>query len=235
MSAENKALVQRWFDRVWNEGRVEGIDEMFAADGVAHGLGQDLHGPSEFKVFHATFRGAFPEVRLQIEDMSAEGYKDAYRFTATGTHRAGDLCFAETGRTVRFLWMASVRITNGRIEIPRFKPKGDMATISARIEGAARNVLEVLAQRPLSLGERLPIDATTATGHGVILLRLQRPMLSEVPFEDWRFNVDGTIRDLAGTMTTRNLAISQGQLGKGPPVDNAEATAEMFQLTAQPI
>lgn len=103
-------------------------------------------------------------------------------------------------------------VTNGRIEIPRFKPKGDMATISARIEGPARRILEVLAQRPLSLGERLPIDAATATGHGVLLLRLQRPMLSDVPFEDWRFNVDGTIRDLAGTMTARNLAIGQGHL-----------------------
>lgn len=30
-------------------------------------------------------------------------------------------------------------------------------------------------------------------------------------------------------------AICMGQLGKGPPVDNAKATAEMFALTAQPI
>ena len=115
MSAENKALVQRWFDRVWNEGRAEAIDEMFAADGVAHGLGQDLRGPSEFKVFHATFRGAFPDVRVQIDDMIAEGDKVAYRFTATGTHRGGDLGFAATGRPVRFLGMGSVRIANGRI------------------------------------------------------------------------------------------------------------------------
>ena len=32
-----------------------------------------------------------------------------------------------------------------------------------------------------------------------------------------------------------SLAICRGQLGKGPPVDNAKATAEMFQVTAQPI
>ncbi|MBU0557417.1 MAG: FAD-dependent oxidoreductase [Alphaproteobacteria bacterium] len=30
-------------------------------------------------------------------------------------------------------------------------------------------------------------------------------------------------------------AICMGQLGKGPPVDNAKATAEMFERTAQPI
>jgi 2-polyprenyl-6-methoxyphenol hydroxylase-like FAD-dependent oxidoreductase len=32
-----------------------------------------------------------------------------------------------------------------------------------------------------------------------------------------------------------SLAICLGQLGKGPPVDNAQATAEMFAVTAQPI
>lgn len=33
----------------------------------------------------------------------------------------------------------------------------------------------------------------------------------------------------------KSLAICRGQLGEGPPVDNAAATAEMFALTAQPI
>ncbi len=32
-----------------------------------------------------------------------------------------------------------------------------------------------------------------------------------------------------------SLAICMGQLGKGPPVDNAKATAEMFAVTNQPI
>lgn len=33
----------------------------------------------------------------------------------------------------------------------------------------------------------------------------------------------------------KSLAICHGQLGKSPPVDNAKATAEMFQVVAQPI
>ncbi len=32
-----------------------------------------------------------------------------------------------------------------------------------------------------------------------------------------------------------SLAICKGQLGEGPPVDNAKATAEMFAITAEPI
>ena len=33
----------------------------------------------------------------------------------------------------------------------------------------------------------------------------------------------------------KSMAICRGQLGKGPPVDNARATAEMFAVVAAPI
>ena len=38
MSEANKALVRRWFQEVWNEGRAEVIDELLAEDAVIHGL-----------------------------------------------------------------------------------------------------------------------------------------------------------------------------------------------------
>ncbi|QGZ95402.1 YhdP family protein [Terricaulis silvestris] len=108
--------------------------------------------------------------------------------------------------------MNGMAISNARIDIPRFKPRGEMATISARVDGAARNLLEVLLQEPIGLGDRLPIDVASATGRGSVNIRMQRPMQNEAPFEVWRFNVDGTIRDFAGNMTTRRVALSQGQL-----------------------
>jgi hypothetical protein len=33
----------------------------------------------------------------------------------------------------------------------------------------------------------------------------------------------------------KSLEICHGQIGKGPPVDNAKATAEMFAVVSQPI
>jgi steroid delta-isomerase-like uncharacterized protein len=115
MSAENKALVERWFEEVWNNGRSEVIDEMFAPDGVAHGLGDDRRGPEGFKLFHASFRQAFPNVRVEVEDVIAEGDKVAYRLTATGTHSGDGLGFAPTGRPVRFEAMGFARIVDGKI------------------------------------------------------------------------------------------------------------------------
>jgi hypothetical protein len=51
MSTEHKALVRKWFDEVWNNGRATLIDEMLTEHAVVHGLGPDLHGPAEFKAY----------------------------------------------------------------------------------------------------------------------------------------------------------------------------------------
>jgi steroid delta-isomerase-like uncharacterized protein len=115
MPADNKATVERWFEEVWNKGRGEAIDEMFPADAVAHGLGNDLRGPAEFRLFHTAFRTAFPDVRVQLEGMIEEGDTVAYRFTATGTHLGDGLGFAATGRPVVFAGMGMARIAGGRI------------------------------------------------------------------------------------------------------------------------
>lgn len=103
-------------------------------------------------------------------------------------------------------------LANGRVQLPQLKPKGALMTISAQVQGDARSALQVLAQEPLRLDRRLPIDVSTATGSAAVTLRLQRPLLSNVPFEQWRFNVDGVIDNLAGNMTTRHVALSQGRL-----------------------
>ena|SRR5687768_11092344 len=115
MSAENKALVRRWFEEVWNQGRTATIDELFAADGVVHGLGDTMRGPAAFKPFHAAYRDAFPDVRIEIEDMVAEGDKVAYRWSATATHRGNGLNFAATNRQARFTGMGFVRVRDGKL------------------------------------------------------------------------------------------------------------------------
>ncbi len=45
MSEENKELVRRWFEEVWNKGRADAIEEMFDENGIAHGLSDDPSQP----------------------------------------------------------------------------------------------------------------------------------------------------------------------------------------------
>jgi hypothetical protein len=103
-------------------------------------------------------------------------------------------------------------VTGGRIDAPQFKPDGQMVTIAGHVEGETRQLLEVLNMEPIALRERLPVDVATATGRGSVTLRLQRPTSEHVEPEDWRFTVEGTVRDFAGNLTSRNVALSQGQM-----------------------
>jgi steroid delta-isomerase-like uncharacterized protein len=115
MSIENKALVRRWFQEVWNKGRGVAIDEMLAADAVIHGLGDNLHGPAGFKQFHTAYRNAFPDVKIQIDDIVAEGDIVAARWSGTGTHRGDGLGVPPTGKEVHFRGMVFIRVKDGKL------------------------------------------------------------------------------------------------------------------------
>ena len=118
MSEANKELMRRWFAEVWNEGRAEAIDEMFAADGVARGLGEagaEVRGPAAFRSYFAKLRGAFPEFEVTVEDVIAEGDKVAARWSAKMMHRGDDLGVAASGRQVAVTGMSFIRIKDGRI------------------------------------------------------------------------------------------------------------------------
>ena len=117
--AENKALIRRWFEEVWNKGRADAIPEMMAKDGIAHGLSEDaanpLRGPSGFLPFHAQFREAFPNIEVVVEDQIAEGDMVATRCSVRGKHTGDSLGFAATQAPVEFTGVTITRIKDGKI------------------------------------------------------------------------------------------------------------------------
>ena len=118
-SSDNAALVRRWFEEVWNQGREEAIDELFDEEGVAHGLadetGAALRGPTGFKPFFRRFREAFPEIEVVVEDTVSEGDKVAARCTVRGRHRGDTLGFKATDSPVQFDGICIVRLREGKI------------------------------------------------------------------------------------------------------------------------
>ena len=118
MSEANKTLVRRWFEEVWNRGREETIDELFAVNGIGYGLGDTeapVQGPAGIKPFVRNLRGALPDIRMKIEDILAEGDRVTVRILAEGTHKGGNLGEAPTGGRVRIEGIVIVRIANGQI------------------------------------------------------------------------------------------------------------------------
>lgn len=119
MSQENKALMERWFEEVWNKGRAEAIREMVTEDLVVHGLsdakGEAIKGVKEFDRFHSQFVNAFPNIQVEVEDLIAEGDKVAARCTVRAKHTGDALGVAPTNTDVDFTGIAIVRISGGKI------------------------------------------------------------------------------------------------------------------------
>ena len=118
MAEKNVAIVRRWFDEVWNRGKLDTIHELMAADAV--GIGQSgaegvLHGPHEFQAFVERLRGAFPDIHVTIEDAFEARDKVAARWSATMTHRGDQLGTPATGKSIRITGISLVQIADGKI------------------------------------------------------------------------------------------------------------------------
>jgi steroid delta-isomerase-like uncharacterized protein len=131
-----KALSRRWFEEVWNKGRVEAITEMLHPQGIPHGIGEaGLRGPASFMPFYQAFRRAFPDMRINVEDVLVDGDQTAIRFSFTGTHRGpGPMKnLAATGRPISATGLTIVRWQDGQIieAWNEFDAAGMMAQLGA--------------------------------------------------------------------------------------------------------
>jgi steroid delta-isomerase-like uncharacterized protein len=114
---ENKVLLQRFYDEVFNQGNLDVADELIAADAVEHEAfpGLEGSGPEVAKQFITIIRRAFPDVRVQAHDMIAQGDRVAARITFTGTHQGEFLGIPATGKQIEVGTMDIVRVANGKM------------------------------------------------------------------------------------------------------------------------
>jgi len=119
MSVEqNVELAKRWFKEVWNEGRTETVHELLAHDAIAHGqrsAESEIHGPKEFEEFVNEIRGAFPDIRIEVEDVFGADDRVVLRWSAVMTHSGSILGMPPTGRTVRNRGITIARFRDGKI------------------------------------------------------------------------------------------------------------------------
>lgn len=71
----NKAVVRRLVDEVMNTGRLDSIDELFSPNLAP-----------EAERWIAPFRSSFPDMRMDIVNLIAEGDTVVGRFACSGTH-----------------------------------------------------------------------------------------------------------------------------------------------------
>ena len=103
MSTEdNKALVRRSFEELWNQRNMAPIDESISPDGVMWHPTGPYRGSEELKQYANMYLSAFPDVHFTIEDMVAEGDKVVLRWSGRGTHQGALQGIAPTGKPVSY-------------------------------------------------------------------------------------------------------------------------------------
>ena len=113
---KNKAITRRALEEVWNQGKLDVIDEIFAADYILHdpAVGE-VRGTEGLKQYVSMYRTAFPDVQLTIEDQIAEGDKVVTRFTFTGIHKGELMGIPPTGVQVTMTGIAIDRIAGDKL------------------------------------------------------------------------------------------------------------------------
>ena len=129
----NKNTLRRLINEFWNEGNTE-----IAADLVTEGFertelfsSETTIGPDGLKEASATWRGAFPDCQLTLEEILAENDRLACHWTFKGTHTGQLKDLPPTGRTVDVAGLSILHFVDGKVE--RETVATDMLTLMMQL------------------------------------------------------------------------------------------------------
>ena len=113
---ENKAFIDRMTKEFWNTGNMAVIGEFYSADYVGHDP-SGLHAGdlAQFKQSAQAIFTGFPDLRVSIDDLVAEGDKVVKRWTAHSTHTGEFMGIPATGNPVETTGIHIYRIAGGKI------------------------------------------------------------------------------------------------------------------------
>jgi steroid delta-isomerase-like uncharacterized protein len=112
---ETKAIVERFWDEVWNKKNLAIVDELLPDNVIIHNFGAVVEGREAWKQSFTPFFAGFPDIKLTVEFPVTEGDKMVLRWTATGTHNGEFRGIPPTGKPVRIAGVAIYRVAEGKI------------------------------------------------------------------------------------------------------------------------
>jgi predicted ester cyclase len=118
MSAEeNKAIVRRYFEELWNKGDLAFIEECMGPD-ITHAWGHETH--ESWRAAVSAWLTAFPDFHYHVDDLVAEGDTVAANTHFTATHRGvyqwrKDGPWLPTGKSIDVREMIFFHFADGKI------------------------------------------------------------------------------------------------------------------------
>ena len=112
---ENKALVRRFEEAVWNGRDPSRVDEFFAPSHIFRAAGSPPLDREGHRQMIAHFQEAFPDGRNTSDELLADGDRVVQRWTFRGTHRGEFQGIPPTGKQVRLTGISIWRFGGSQI------------------------------------------------------------------------------------------------------------------------
>ena len=110
---DNKALVRRFISEIFEQGRLEAVDELCGEDFIGHTWGElDRDG---LRQTMGRVAKALADVHFTVEDEIAEGDRVAVRLTASARQMGEVAGQAGTGRSYKIGEIHIFRIRDGKV------------------------------------------------------------------------------------------------------------------------
>lgn len=115
--ARNRAVIERYFEEVWNRGRIDVLDELIAPDYLNHSasLPNVRPGPEDLKPIVQAMRAGIAGLHYTILDMVVTEDKAAVYTRVRGTHTGDLFGMAPTGKAIDVRQMQIEWLRDGRI------------------------------------------------------------------------------------------------------------------------
>ncbi len=106
---DHTATMRQAYDLI-NAGDIDGFGALLADDFVEHEELPGLEpGKEGVKTFFRMYRAAFPDLRMNPEDVIASGHKVVARARATGTHRGDFMGISPTEKSIDVQFVDIIR------------------------------------------------------------------------------------------------------------------------------
>ena len=133
---QNKVIMQRMIEEIWNKGNLAVADELFSTEHTSPSAPDLPKGPESVKMLARMFREAMPDYNMKIDLMVADEKQVAARFTQSGTHTGAELMgMAPSGRKATWTEIGVLRIQDGKIEESWYEV--DMLSMINQLSGNA--------------------------------------------------------------------------------------------------
>ena len=113
---QNEQIAARGFE-AFNTGDLSIVDEVTADNAVNHDPAQpeEARGPEGFKQIIQLYRGAFPDLHIEIEEQFSDGDLVCTRWSSSGTNDGELMGMPPTGKHATSSGIAIDKIQDGKV------------------------------------------------------------------------------------------------------------------------